>query len=171
MTQELFEKAKFGDRFVTRGGQEALFLRLTENSEYQFADFYVKDWGQIRVNRENGKCLNGPDIENDIVGMMPSFPSNLDEAAEKYSENILANNEDLQDAIEDAFKAGVEWIAGLGVNIRGRVLPREQPESELEKVARYVYESWNGGTMDDVRRDMVELGKVLKKRGIEYEHI
>lgn len=42
----------------------------------------------------------------------PSLPSNLDEAAEKYSENILANNEDLQDAIEDAFKAGAEWMAG-----------------------------------------------------------
>lgn len=39
----------------------------------------------------------------------PSLPSNIDEAAEKYSENILANNEDLQDAIEDAFKAGAEW--------------------------------------------------------------
>lgn len=38
-----------------------------------------------------------------------SLPSNLDEAAEKYSENILANNEDLQDAIEDAFIAGAEW--------------------------------------------------------------
>ena len=41
-------------------------------------------------------------------------PSELDEAAEKYSENILANNEDLQDAIEDAFKAGAEWMAGRG---------------------------------------------------------
>lgn len=44
----------------------------------------------------------------------PSLPSDLDEAAEKYSENILANNEDLQDAIEDAFKAGAEWMAGQG---------------------------------------------------------
>lgn len=44
----------------------------------------------------------------------PSPPSNLDEAAEKYSENILANNEDLQDAIEDAFKAGAEWMARQG---------------------------------------------------------
>ena len=42
-------------------------------------------------------------IRNDFV------QSGLDEAAEKYSENILANNEDLQDAIEDAFKAGAEW--------------------------------------------------------------
>ena len=34
----------------------------------------------------------------------------------------------------------------------------------LEKAARHVYESWMGGTMDDVRRDMVELGKVLNAR-------
>lgn len=31
----------------------------------------------------------------------------------------------------------------------------------LDEAARHVYESWMGGTMDDVRRDMVELGKVL----------
>lgn len=110
MIKELFEKAKFGDRFVTRGGQEALFLRLTENSEWQFANFYVKDWGQIRVNRENGKCLNGPDIENDIVGMTPSLPSNLDEAAEEY-----AQEEMMSGLAERAFKAGAEWMAGQGV--------------------------------------------------------
>jgi hypothetical protein len=44
-----------------------------------------------------------------IKNYQPPLPSNLDEAAEKYSENILANNEDLQDAIEDAFMAGAEW--------------------------------------------------------------
>lgn len=41
---------------------------------------------------------------------------------------------------------------------------QEQPDVELEKAARNVYESWSGGTMDDVRRDMVELGKVLNAR-------
>lgn len=46
---------------------------------------------------------------------------------------------------------------------------QDQMESELEKAARYVYESWMGGTMDDVRRDMVELGKALNARGIKYE--
>lgn len=106
MTRELFEKAKFGDRFVTRGGQEALFLRLTENSEWQFADFYVKDWGQIRVNRENGKCLNGPDIENDIVGMMPSLPSDLDEAAIQ-AHIRLEEGEGL--SFLNIFKAGAQW--------------------------------------------------------------
>lgn len=110
MTKELFEKAKFGDRFVTMGGQEALFLRLTENSEWQFADFYVKDWGQIRVNRENGKCLNGPDIENDIVGMMPSLPSDLDEAAVDYA-NRRATDAIDHELIKGYFRAGAEWMA------------------------------------------------------------
>ena len=40
-------------------------------------------------------------------------------------------------------------------------LQQEQPEVDLEEASRNVYESWMGGTMDDVRRDMVELGKVL----------
>ena len=133
MTKELFEKAKFGDRFVTRGGQEALFLRLTENSEWQFADFYVKDWGQIRVNRENGKCINGPDMENDIVGMMPFLPSGLDEAAEEYAYTNWEDNdyhtgasEGLPfDAIvhtEKCFKAGAEWMAGKYEKIEGELV-------------------------------------------------
>ena len=43
--------------------------------------------------------------------------------------------------------------------------PQEQPEFfDLEKAARHVYESWMGGTMDEVRRDMDELGKVLNAR-------
>ena len=40
----------------------------------------------------------------------------------------------------------------------------EQPEVELEKASRNVYESWKGGTMDDFLRDMVELGKTLNAR-------
>lgn len=43
-------------------------------------------------------------------------------------------------------------------------LQQEQPEVYLEKAARNVYESWMGGTMNDVRRDMVNLGKVLNAR-------
>lgn len=35
---------------------------------------------------------------------------------------------------------------------------------DLDEAARHVYESWMGGTMDDVRRDMVKLGKVLNTR-------
>jgi len=43
-------------------------------------------------------------------------------------------------------------------------LQQDRPDSDLEKASRHVYESWNGGTMDDVRRDMAELGKVLNAR-------
>ena len=43
-------------------------------------------------------------------------------------------------------------------------LQQEQLEVDLEKAARHVYESWMGGTTDDVRRDMVELGKILNAR-------
>lgn len=43
-------------------------------------------------------------------------------------------------------------------------LQQEASDVDLEKAARHVYESWMGGTMDDVRRDMVELGKVLNAR-------
>ena len=39
-----------------------------------------------------------------------------------------------------------------------------EPEVDLEKAARNVYESWMGGTMDDVRRDIVELGRVINTR-------
>ena len=34
----------------------------------------------------------------------------------------------------------------------------------LEEAARHVYESWMGGTMDDVRRDMAELGRIINAR-------
>lgn len=43
-------------------------------------------------------------------------------------------------------------------------LQQEQSEVDLEKAAQHVYESWMGSTMNDVRRDMVELGKVLNAR-------
>lgn len=43
-------------------------------------------------------------------------------------------------------------------------MKEQQPDADLKKAAQHVYESWMGGTMDDVRRDMVELGKVLDAR-------
>jgi hypothetical protein len=46
----------------------------------------------------------------------------------------------------------------------GKKAMKEQMEVDLEKASRNVYESWMGGAMNDVRRDMVELGKVLNAR-------
>lgn len=51
----------------------------------------------------------------------PSLPSDLDEAAETYAENILANGEDMFDAIADGFRAGEEWLARQGVSMLGKV--------------------------------------------------
>lgn len=42
----------------------------------------------------------------------------------------------------------------------------EQAEKDIApliEVAKIVYEAWNGGTMDDVRRAMAELGKRIKE--------
>ena len=61
------------------------------------------------------------DIITSLQQEHPSLPSDIDEAAEEYSENILANNEDLQDAIEDAFKEGAKWMAEQGETKQGVV--------------------------------------------------
>ena len=76
--QKLIESAEFGTKFKTRDGSPALFCRTCDNSEWKMADFYVKDWGMVRVNRENGCALTREDPEdreartytyNDIVGL------------------------------------------------------------------------------------------------------
>ena len=86
------------------------------------------------------------------------LPSNLDEVEFEYAQSLdeIPANQEEEKMIYDAFKAGAEWMAGQ--------MKKEQPEVDLEKASRNVYESWMGGTMDDIRRDMVELGKVLNAR-------
>ena len=64
------ETADFGTMFKTRGGSRAIFLRICSNSEHVMADFYVEDWGQVRVDRKTGMVFPGKDKEeNDIVGL------------------------------------------------------------------------------------------------------
>lgn len=60
----------------------------------------------------------------------------------------------------------IRYLEGIrhGAEAVNELAQQEQPEANLEKAARCVYESWMGGTMDDVRRYMVELGKVLNAR-------
>jgi len=85
-----------------------------ENHIVDYADFQVTEWASLsNVNK-------------------PSLPSGLDEAAEKYSENILANNEDLQDAIGDAFKAGAEWMAGQGQTLDSLIWRDEDDKLFIE---------------------------------------
>lgn len=65
---------------------------------------HKRQWAQMDGDKVKRVALESEleDLALEIVGS----PADIDELAEKYSENILANNEDLQDAIEDAYKAG-----------------------------------------------------------------
>ena len=61
--KDLLSNANFGDKFHTRNGKPALFLRLASNSEYDFAMMYVKDFGQIQVFLDSGKCCWNSDYD------------------------------------------------------------------------------------------------------------
>lgn len=65
---------------------------------------HKRQWAQMDGDKVKRVALESEleDLALEIIGS----PSGLDELAEKYSENILANSEDLQDAIADAYKAG-----------------------------------------------------------------
>jgi hypothetical protein len=73
--------------------------------------------------------------------------------------NGEAPKHDQQCDFDDGYFVGIDAISQLIDSLQ-----QEQPEVDLEKASRNVYESWMGGTMDDVRRDMVELGRVLNAR-------
>ena len=77
-------------------------------------------------------CENLLDFVISLQQEQLSLPSGLDDAAEKYSENILANNEDLQDAIEDAFKAGAEWMARQGELFESTVFVNAMGDSYVD---------------------------------------
>lgn len=70
--QKLIETAEFGEMFVTRDHSRALFLRRCDDSGYKTAEFYVEDWGIIRVDSTTGHVLSNDIVEtygfNDIVG-------------------------------------------------------------------------------------------------------
>ena len=55
------------------------------------------------------------------------------------------------------FEESIEYI-------RADLVSCPKSSDTLEEASRNVYESWMGGAMNDVRRDMVELGKVLNAR-------
>ena len=113
------------------------------------------------VRYEELSCLR-----NFITSLHQEQPDNedIDKVAQELYEhlyelkmrnNVPTNLYDKQEII-NLWKAGIEY---------GRSHPKqERPEVYLEKAARNAYESWMGGTMNDVRRDMVNLGKVLNAR-------
>ena len=79
----------------------------------------------------------------------------LDEHYRKYQSKYMETRTPYTQGLIDALDLAEQVIDSL---------QQEQPEMDMEKASRNVYESWMGGTMNDVRRDMVELGKVLNSR-------
>lgn len=97
----------------------------------------LEPWGNI-----------GPTVQEFLYGKQPEVDLKK-EIDRWFGEKYMQNMEGLP------IKPIVQIIARHFYGLRNRV---------LEEAARHVYESWIGGTMDDVRRDMVELGKVLNAR-------
>lgn len=124
----------------------------------------------------------------------PKLSDNLVDTAEKYAKQYAEETKpkdadgeiwkvgdvmiENQMSFEDGFIAGADWQKAQMMDewlkdregcfwdgvAEGKKAMKEQMEVDLEKASRNVYESWMGGTMEDVRRDMVELGKVLNAR-------
>lgn len=73
--------------------------------------------------------------------------------AEQRAQELYPNNR--------SFCGGVAQIAREAY-VKGCEETREELEPTIE-AARLIYEAWNGGTMDDVRREMKNLGELLVK--------
>ena len=87
---------------------------------------------------------------NSKTGALQEVQELIDSLQQEYPKmNIPSAGSGAMGTIPPKFKLDVKTV---------------QPEVDLEKAARHVYESWMGGTMDDVRRDMVKLGTVLNAR-------
>lgn len=110
-----------------------------------------RDYDEWEKGEDNG-LLKAIDIITSLQQEQPSLPSGLDDAAEKYSENILANNEDLQDAIEDAFKAGVEWMAGRGFISEG-IINQTSSEDTIIELNEHI------GYLEDCEEVIVNIRK------------
>ena len=83
------------------------------------------------------------------------------------ADKVLAEIERLEH--ENCMNGGEHFCMRRAIclgNLRNIITPlyHEQQESELEKAARHVYESWMGGTMNDFIKDMKALGNVLNAR-------
>ena len=74
--KQIFQNAKFGDKFVTRFGKIALFIKKSKYDD-NYIEFYIEDFGVVTVFANNGNAVNG-DINHSIIGL--------------YNENNLNNS-------------------------------------------------------------------------------
>lgn len=101
--------------------------------------------------------LKGDNIQVGVVG----FGDTKEDALINFIKDIPIQQE--QPPTEREIAEAHRYAEIIRERDKARI-QQEQPEVDLEEAARHVYESWMGGTMDDVRRDMAELGKVLNAR-------
>ena len=115
-----------------------------------------REWGKEQKEEERPEMPEQKEVDEAFdlcieLLQQHSLPSNLDEVAEEYGRNTFIN-ECMENGVcddhdlSDAFKAGAEWMAGQGVNIRGRVLPGPHGSSYIESDwfdKRYGGLSWN----------------------------
>ena len=71
---------------------------------------------------------------------------------------------ELERRIEDLRQADDYYLSALreAQDILSFIKSTEKEQRDIETAAICVWESWNGGTMDDVRRDMDALGKLVE---------
>ena len=64
--------SSFGDKFLTKGGHNALFLRRASNAENDFAFIYVQGWGQLQYYLD-GRCVERSMPYYDIAKKVINF--------------------------------------------------------------------------------------------------
>lgn len=124
---------------------------------------HKRQWAQMDGDKVKRVALESEleDLALEIVGS----PADIDELAEKYSENILVNSEDLQDAVADAYKAGwqdrerskkkemrfqvavscIQGILEAKLGIIGEVAPEVAVKESL-RIADEFVKQWFGDT-------------------------
>ena len=114
----------------------------------------IEDWKKCLAYLDKQKY----DRMQPVYDNLDSFESALAKAWKAYNDSGSRTVDGCEDDyVECAHAKGFRegYLFGL---------EKQKEPDNLEEAARHVYESWMGGTMDDVRRDMVELGKVLTVR-------
>ena len=66
MNTGIFNHVRFADRFLTRDGQKAIFLRFWGNPR-QSAFLYIEKWGEMEYNLNGMRSDNGTPSDWDIV--------------------------------------------------------------------------------------------------------
>lgn len=112
--ENIFENAKFGDRFKTRDGRMAVYRVYSQTLCFEHANFLIVDKEPMEYAfRDNGLNI-GHKHEIDIVSRWkePIDEEKLNQMAKQYHEKIIEQNENAEAwsfdaAFIDGYKAAV----------------------------------------------------------------